>query len=313
MPCGDYVPCPRCRDGCMIWGQVFCSRCEDELRHAPKLFMTASLADVRGTYADKSNTYQVMPEKSLNELADDVIGKAEETLTRVKPHARQLFEDMGQLFDQLFSDPKEQPNKYKDTLVVNLFAGPGTGKSTAAAGVFFDLKNKQINTELASEYAKDLVWEKRNFTFEDQLYLFAKQHHRIFNLLGQVDVVITDCPILLSPVYDSEKRRTFERLVVEEHNRMWTYNVFLKRHKTYNPKGRIHNEQQAHEIDRKVLDVLDRNHQAYETFDATPEGKDKIVKKILMLLEHKKNQQYFKPMPRTEKVRISLPPKPHGK
>jgi len=185
-------------------------------------------------------------------------------------------------------------DKYKKTLVVNLFAGPGTGKSTTAAGIFFELKNRQINCELAAEYAKDLVWEKRNNTFDDQIYLFAKQHHRIFVLLGQVDVVVTDCPILLSPVYDAEKRPTFEKLVVEEHKKMWTYNVFLKRHKTYNPIGRRHDEAHARQVDREVLNMLDKHEQCYETFDATKEGRDRIVDKILLLLE------YFKPMPKSE-------------
>jgi hypothetical protein len=175
----------------------------------------------------------------------------------------------------------------RKTLIVNLFAGPGTGKSTTCAGIFFALKNLQVDCEIAHEYAKDLVWEKRTKTFENQIYLFAKQYHRIFTLLGQVDVVITDCPILLSPVYDTEARSTFEKLVVEEHNKMWNYNVFLKRKKKYNKVGRLHNEEQATEIDMKVLDVLDRNNQCYEVFDATPEGRDAIVKKIMMFLENK--------------------------
>lgn len=173
------------------------------------------------------------------------------------------------------------------TLVVNLFGGPGTGKSTNMAGIFYDLKCLGVNCEMAPEYAKNLVWEKRDFTFENQTYLFGKQHHRIFCLLGQNDVVITDCPILLSPVYDGGKRPEFDALVLEEHNKMWNYNVFLKRKKVFNPLGRRHDEEQSHMIDRQVLDVLDKYNQPYETFEATPEGKVAIVKKILLLLENK--------------------------
>ena len=249
------------------------------------------------------------PEPTLNEVADDFIGKEVKS-----KEFRGVMDDMDAMFQEVFGNPQANPitkpkNKYKETLVVNLFAGPGTGKSTTAAGIFFELKNRQVNCEIAAEYAKDLVWQKRNATFEDQIYLFAKQHHRIFNLLGQVDVVITDCPILLSPVYDVEKRPTFAKLVAEEHNRMWTYNVFLKRHKTYNPTGRLHNEQQAHQIDRAVLDVLDDNNQCYETFAATPEGKDMIVQQILLLLAYKKEPA--PKMSNTQKVRISLPQKPY--
>lgn len=220
-------------------------------------------------------------EESLNELVDDVIGP------RPFKHTPEYKEGMEKIFKDVFgeSNPKEPPKK--ETLVVNLFAGPGTGKSTTCAGLFFELKNRHINCEMAREFAKDLVWEKRNYTFKDQIYLFAKQYHRIFCLLGQVDVVLTDCPILLSPVYDGDKRKTLEKLVVEEHNNMWTYNVFLKRKKKYNPLGRLHTETQAQEIDGKIQDMLDKHNQCYEVFDATSEGKDAILKKILLFLENK--------------------------
>jgi hypothetical protein len=170
------------------------------------------------------------------------------------------------------------------TLVVNLFAGPGAGKSTTAAGVFFELKTRGINCELAAEYAKDLCWEERTRTFDDQIYIFGKQYHRIFRLLGQVSVVITDSPLLLTPVYDAEKRPTLKKLVLEEHNKMWTYNVFLKRKKVFNPKGRNHNEEQSKDIDYAVADMLLENDVLFETFEGTAEGKDAIVKKILILL-----------------------------
>ena len=170
------------------------------------------------------------------------------------------------------------------TLVVNLFAGPGAGKSTTAAGVFFELKTRGINCELAAEYAKDLCWEERTRTFDDQIYIFGQQYHRIFRLLGQVSVVITDSPLLLTPVYDAEKRPTLKKLVLEEHNKMWTYNVFLKRKKVFNPKGRNHNEEQSKDIDYAVADMLLENDVLFETFEGTAEGKDAIVKKILILL-----------------------------
>lgn len=174
------------------------------------------------------------------------------------------------------------------TLVVNLFAGPGAGKSTTAAGVFFELKSRGINCELAAEYAKDLCWEERTRTFDDQIYIFGKQYHRIFRLLGQVAVVVTDSPLLLTPVYDAEKRPTLEKLVLEEHNKMWTYNAFLKRRKAFNPKGRNHDENQSKDIDYAVADMLLKHDIPFETFEGTVEGKDAIVKKVLMLLEHNK-------------------------
>ena len=174
-----------------------------------------------------------------------------------------------------------------ETLVVNFFGGPGSGKSTLAAGVFSELKFNNINCELAFEFAKDLTWEKRYKTFEDQIYIFGKQYHRIKRLMGQVEVIITDSPLLLTPIYDAEKRETLKQLALEEHNKMWTYNAFITRKKEFNPKGRLHNEAEAKNLDRIIMDMFDNNDVAYEVFDGTRLGLDDIVKKIELLLNWK--------------------------
>lgn len=45
-------------------------------------------------------------------------------------------------------------------LVINMFGGPCTGKSTTATAVFSLLKMHDVNIEYTSEFAKDLTWEK---------------------------------------------------------------------------------------------------------------------------------------------------------
>ena len=157
-----------------------------------------------------------------------------------------------------------------------------------AAGIFHDLKEMDINCELSSEFAKDLTWEKRHKTIEDQIYIFGKQYHKIHRLLGEVDVIVTDSPLLLTIIYDSEKREFLKQLVMDEHKMMWTYNVFLNRTKKYNPKGRNQTETQSKQLDTDILDLLDECGECYETFNGNSEGKDDIVKKILILLENNK-------------------------
>jgi len=244
--------------------------------------------------------------QSLNEVADEVLGKTttekeQERLDAIYNEMldRQEASDIRDMLDELVEEERRkddlavrevveeiQRQTRKQTLVVNLFAGPGAGKSTTAAGLFFELKSRGINCELAAEYAKDLTWEERHRTFQNQVYIFGKQHHRIFRLLGQVDVVITDSPLLLTVVYDGEKRDSLKELVYEEHRKMWTYNAFIKRVKPFNPKGRVHGVDEAKGLDNMILDALEDAGECYEVFEGTPEGKDKIVKKVLMLLEH---------------------------
>jgi deoxyadenosine/deoxycytidine kinase len=171
----------------------------------------------------------------------------------------------------------------RQTLVVNIFGGPGSGKSTTATGVFYELKSRHIECEFANEVAKEFVWEHREFTFNDQIYLFAKQYHRIFCLLGQVDIIVTDCPILLTPVYDTERRESLTSLVLNEHNKMWSYNILLNRVKQYNPHGRLkgHDEKKVINLDSEIKSVLDMHSIPYDIYDGNNKGKKLITETVL--------------------------------
>jgi hypothetical protein len=144
------------------------------------------------------------------------------------------------------------------TLVVNLFAGPGAGKSTTAAGVFHLLKLRGVNAELVTEYAKDVVWERTPSLLENQLHVFAEQHRRISRLLGQVDVVVTDAPILLSLVYYQGSSRAFRELVIEEWEKLHRLDFFIQRQrsKAYQPAGHLQTEGEAEELDGRIWRLL---------------------------------------------------------
>ena len=160
------------------------------------------------------------------------------------------------------------PNK-KNTLVVNLFGGPGTGKSTLMAAIFAKLKSKGYDCEMCPEFAKELVWENRLETFSDELYLFAKQNHRLFRLIGKVDIVITDRPLYLSiPYYNYYKGRnqSYENLVKDTFESYNNLNIFLERRKKFMQNGRNENEQESKEFDERFKDCLDKAGYPYATF-----------------------------------------------
>lgn len=177
----------------------------------------------------------------------------------------------------------------KETLVVNLFGGPGTGKSTIAAAVFAELKMKNIDCELVTEYAKTLVWEgRKNVLMEDQLYIFAKQNRYVKRVYGQVDVIVTDCPIILSKFYNTkygdEKSLNVELLndlVQNTYDMYNNLNIFLTRVKKYNPNGRLQTEDGAKEIDVELYHFLYKN----EVICTTYNGCKKSVEPITGLIE----------------------------
>lgn len=57
------------------------------------------------------------------------------------------------------------------TTYVNIFGGPGVGKSTTAADLFVAMKKAGYNVELVTEVAKDFVWEDRSTTLTIQPYI----------------------------------------------------------------------------------------------------------------------------------------------
>lgn len=143
-------------------------------------------------------------------------------------------------------------------IVINLLSGPGAGKSTTRAGVFSLLKLHGINAEEAPEFAKDLTWEQRHATLKNQYYVWGKQHHRQFRL-NDVDVIITDSPLILSIIYarvHGIENVEFENMVFRSFNEFNNVNFFIDRKKKYNPKGRNQTEEQAKELDNIVLETI---------------------------------------------------------
>lgn len=167
-------------------------------------------------------------------------------------------------------------------LIVNLYGGPGTGKSTTAAGVFCKLKMMDVNAELVTEYAKDKVWEESYKTLDDQIYVFGKQLHRIFRVRDKVEVVVTDSPLLMSLYYGKNNTFiSFHDLVRDVYYSMNSLDVFLRRKKPFNPKGRIHTLSESKEIDSYLLDMLEEEHIDFLTYDADEDAPQLIATEVM--------------------------------
>jgi nicotinamide riboside kinase len=143
-----------------------------------------------------------------------------------------------------------------DTLVINLFGGPGTGKSTLSATLFAHLKMAGIDVEFAPEYVKDLVWEESFKKIENQVYIFGKQHNRLYRLQNKVKVIITDSPLLNSIVYYTGNNPFFKDMVMWEYKQMNNLSFFLERSFEYNPNGRMQTLDGAKLVDETYQKLL---------------------------------------------------------
>lgn len=172
----------------------------------------------------------------------------------------------------------------KKTLFINIFGGPGTGKSTLCAAVFTELKIRGVDCEMALEYAKDVVWEESYTKLKNQIYIFGKQHSRIHRLKGKVDVVITDSPLIGSIIYDVDDNPFLKALVLHEYSKLNTINYLLVRGTTYNPNGRMQTPDEAVEVDNKYLTILSENLIPYSEITIGIHNAEIIANEVIELL-----------------------------
>ena len=122
------------------------------------------------------------------------------------------------------------------------------------------------NAELATDVAKDFVWEERfNVLTGDQLLIYAKQHRRLDRLRDKVDVIITDCHLLMCiPYIPKGSYKGIEPLIVESASTFDNMNFFLGRAEgTHTDDGRYHDHKESLIKDQEIRDILDKYDPTY--------------------------------------------------
>lgn len=146
------------------------------------------------------------------------------------------------------------------TSIINLWAGPGTGKSRTAAGLFNLMKYKGHKVELVTEVAKFLTYERNLTALNDQFIVMAQQEYtqRIIADSG-VDWIVTDSPVMQGVVYAPEADRRIIRQCCDHFRKRYTnHDVFLKRDTTraYEIYGRNQTLEQAQDLDADIRAIF---------------------------------------------------------
>ena len=177
----------------------------------------------------------------------------------------------------------------KQPLIVNLYGAPGAGKSTGAAYIFSKLKLKGYNVELVTEFAKDKVYEGSKAVFENQAYIFGKQFFRM-SRVKDVDVIITDCPLMLSAFYAEKNNFNYaeelKALVKKVSSEQRALNVFVQRDKPYNPNGRFQSEEESDELCTEITNFLDANKVRYINCKGNEAGYDELISIVEQNLDY---------------------------
>jgi len=177
------------------------------------------------------------------------------------------------------------------TKLINLFCGPGGGKSSIAAGLLYELKKRHISCDAPYEFPKLLAWDDNQSAIKDQLYVIANQHRGIVKSFSKVDYIILDSPILLSLIYKNYYdgleypsnlyTDSFDKMVLDIHSKYDNLNILLKRGVgVYNEKERYQKLESSIELDCLIKQTLDVNGIEYIEVEVD----DNTVTRIIDLL-----------------------------
>lgn len=162
----------------------------------------------------------------------------------------------------------------KKTKVINLYGGPGTGKTTLASRLFSDLNMSKPfgQVALVQEYAFMLICQGRESELAHQPSVTEGQINLMRPFAGNIDMIITDSPLELgliyaSPEYLSETGDKIYSFI--ESAQIENINIFIEKapdnEEKFDLRGRIHNFEESIAIDKNIKDFFETKSIPYVT------------------------------------------------
>lgn len=171
---------------------------------------------------------------------------------------------------ELLEEKAKRFNNRK-TIVINAFGGAGAGKTVSCMDICQQLKKAGYNAEYVSEYCKDLVYENSDMldgSAKNQFKILQEQMRRVDRLIGQVDFIVTDSPVLLNSVYNEELTPEYEEMVDDIFKQYQNFSFMIQRDETYyQTEGRIHTLEESMEKDNQIREMLQSRDVHFETYN----------------------------------------------
>lgn len=228
-----------------------------KVKYTP-MYMDAKSGKIGKLFKRSFNT-----EKEIDELIAKV-----NTATDVPREYMLVYVTPEELERKSADIKKANADTAKLPLVVNFFAGPSAGKTTAALEITAGLKKEGYNVEYVSEFAKELVLEGRAEELKNQEFVTDEQYHRLDRLRNSgVEIIVTDSPVLLGQVYGADTTsEDYKNQVMEYHNSFENFNLFVERGETFQVEGPVHDLEQSKAIDKKIIGMLKQNKIFYGSY-----------------------------------------------
>ena len=153
---------------------------------------------------------------------------------------------------------------------INIYGGPGSGKSTTSAGIYHTLGRNGFDVELVREFIKEEMVYRNIFPDGfDQVWIFGGQQHREEKALRRNGLIVTDCPLFTCVAYTRYYKAPCSEEMVSAANKFEaqypSINLLLDREGIpYKDAGRYQKLEQAREVDAYIRSVLDENGVQYQ-------------------------------------------------
>ena len=198
----------------------------------------------------------------------------------------------------------------KKSKCICLMGSSGSGKSTAAYGIMYNLKLCGVSCEFTGEFAKDEVYEEHlDKILDDQSYIISMQNRRVKRLVNYgVDYIISDAPLPIS-AYHASGDKQIQELAYYLFDKTDNYIIFANKAEgvKFETKGRSEDEHKSKKISSSLKQsLIERDYKFVETTgshdtvitalefvvnDITDdEMANKIIKRIDILKREKENE-----------------------
>lgn len=161
---------------------------------------------------------------------------------------------------ELLVRDKVMANNAKTTLVINIFGGLGSGKTSLALQIQNSLIQSGYSAIYVDEYAKTEAQTRAkdddlfDGSINSQLKILQEQTKLLDENIGKYDFVITDAPIMLNHLFlkqPNDRYREFTKALSMQYE---NFNFALRRPEgyKYSEIGRVHDLMGARDIESKI-------------------------------------------------------------